>query len=179
MRADVLRVQHPDDELDRALLLHGKQAARQHRARGGIVGAVEPELAPPAMLPRRTPGEALEAGRPAHRAQAQHHLGLAQRRLGQAPGRHDGKAAILDLMHTGQGRTRQLDPAVARLDHDPASGLVRIPVAPVDESGAPISAARRSITARAAGSWRPITAGTPALRMPAFSAAIAGSVSPR
>ena len=39
--------------------------------------------------------------------------------------------------------------------------------------------ARASITASAASSCRLTTQGTPRLRMPAFSAAIAGRVSPR
>ena len=42
-----------------------------------------------------------------------------------------------------------------------------------------MAAARRSITASASGSWRPMMAGTPGFRMPAFSAAMAARVSPR
>ena len=47
------------------------------------------------------------------------------------------------------------------------------------ESGAPASAAARRRTSSTSGRWRKAMAGTPALKMPAFSAAMASSVSPR
>ena len=46
-------------------------------------------------------------------------------------------------------------------------------------SGASIRVAVASITASASGSWRPTTQPMPCLRMPAFSPAISGRVSPR
>ncbi len=46
-------------------------------------------------------------------------------------------------------------------------------------SGTASSAALAAITAALASRWRPITAGTARFRMPAFSAAIFSSVSPR
>jgi hypothetical protein len=64
---------------------------------------------------------------------------------------------------------------------DSGSGATRAAKAassPARISGAPRSAASRAITSIASSGMEPATTGTPGLMMPAFSKAIAASVSP-
>ena len=73
------------------------------------------------------------------------------------------------------------DRASRRRPDRPAGRVLPSPSSssPAMESGAFKRAACRSMTASASRVWPAITAGTPDLRMPAFSAAIASMVSPR
>ena len=93
----------------------------------------------------------------------------------------DGEPGIVDLMRADQRRPRQVEPAAPRSRQAcrPCAVGQTCQSRPCSSSGAPISAARASITASASGCCGPITAGTPGLRMPAFSPAISASVSPR
>ena len=147
----------------------------------GIVAAVEPELAA---------GGASATSRPcASRCSRAGQSALAmpglegRRRKPRAPDRaqrRDREAGVVELMAAVELRRRQVEQAVVVLIDQPAALLGRAS-SPRRRSRAARRRARpaaRSPRAPRAAA-RAITAGTPRLRMPAFSAAIFSSVSPR
>jgi hypothetical protein len=124
-------------------------------------------------------GETLHARRPIDAR----HAGLERRhrqfQAARAQGR-DRSAGILELMAAVKFRRRQIEQPVAVLINQPAAFLGRGPVLAGDAERRPHARRLPLDDGERLARLAPITtAGTPRLRMPAFSAAISSMVSPR
>ena len=153
------------------------------RAAAGIVAAVEPELGLGGQQVAQRPGrEPLQPGRPfgpAHRRRAARLRGSASALL--VAQHRDGERGVHRLVRAGQAGQGQVERAVrvaimrAGCSRRSASQLA---AARQPERAGLRRRPRRSRSASAVGiSW--VTSGTPGLAMPAFSAAICSSRSPR
>ena len=96
-----------------------------------------------------------------------------------APERRDRAAGIVELMPPGKPRQRQVEEAVLVLIDQPAALGEGHPVAGGGKAGAPAASPRARSSPAPAWSCGATMPGRPRFRMPAFSAAIPASVSPR
>ena len=179
----ILACQHSDDQHQRPrhTLLQIGQRRGNRAAPVRIVPAVEPQFA----AGRRERDElAMRQPLQPRRPLGLDHAGLvgggAILNCGDRAQRGNRQAGILELMAAVEFRRRQIEQARFVLIDQPATLLGRGPVLAGDLAAARSSlAACRSITASASRCCAATIAGTPRLRMPAFSAAILSSVSPR
>ena len=105
---------------------------------------------------------------------------VAHIEAGKQPGADGGKRRVLDLMAAGEGGQRVTPLTALVLDDQIRISALERPLPAEPRERRPYPAPRpRSMTASASASCRPITPVTPCFRIPAFSAAMRGSVSPR
>ncbi len=170
-RAHVLRRLRAADQHQRArdFVLEFGHRLGEHAAAVLIMAAVEPDFgargreiddmaARKPLQPRRPFG----LSRPASMA-------LVGSSGATAPQRRDGAGRVLMLMTARQARQRQIEQAALVLEHQPAVLLADMKILVRDDSGAPTRRASRSSTSRAPSGWKPMIAGTPRLKIPAFS----------
>ncbi len=156
--------------------VEGAQAREQHLDARGVVGPVQQHGGLAAQLLQICPGQRALAS-PVRRASGETGTPLEREQLQ----RRERHRRVLELVRPAQAQGEALQrerPAPRRRGPPPGGRPGRSP-GPRGAAGAPTSPALRSMAARASGSWRLTTTGTPGLRMPAFSPAIAPRVWPR
>ena len=157
---------------------HSSSIAAMRLARRRVVPAIQPEI-------DQRPGHVHASGAPmsaAASAQAIPHPSAppGRRHPSWPSARSAAIAAPAFWTWCAPGRrggSRSSNPRWSSNTSRPCSVRV-IQSCPWISSGAPISAARASITSRAASVWGPTTQATPGFRIPAFSPAICSIVSP-
>jgi len=149
------------------------QIAGQGGDAGGIVRAVEQNhgrFAPPFQAPRPA---GCEPGA------AQGTVGKLPAILAQARCPRQGLGVIIQLVGAGQGTGQPSSATPGARTHMPAWSPPQEKSRPACQSGAPQRAATVAMTSAASADCTPLTTATPGLMIPAFSAAMAASDSPR
>ena len=155
-----------------------RRCSASDHAGARIMAAVEPQLpiraaaAPPA-------GRAGVAAAPAiPRRRSRRRSPHPDRQSGRTQG-GDGDAGVVQLERARQRRRRQVERAAAHLRSESRAACgVTCQSRSRSRTGAPMRAASASSTAATSAGCAPIATGTPGFMIPAFSAAIAASVSP-
>ena len=171
-RAHILRGLRAADQHQRARAFFLELGHRlgEHAAAILVMAAVDPDFgARGSEIHHMAAGDPLQPRRPVGIEQAGvDGAGRNLRRHGAQGG--DGGGRVLMLMTARQARRRQIEQAALVLEHQPAVFLVDVKILVRDNSGSADAArlARPAHRARASG-WKPMIAGTPRLKIPAFS----------